>query len=71
MRPGVSGRIVFDAIVEKSPDINVHYFPNRAHLVDFLVNELLEGDICLTLGAGDITSLSEEIKFSMRDLDGE
>ena len=71
VRPGVSGRIVFDAIVEKSPGMNVQYFPNRAQLVDFLVNELVEGDICLTLGAGDITSLSEEIKFSMRDLDGE
>ena len=65
-RHGVSGLIVFDAIKEKFPDLDLHYLPNRDELIDFLATELSEGDLCLTMGAGDITSLPEEIQFSMR-----
>ena len=65
-RHGVSGLIVFDAIKEKFPDLDLHYLPNRDELIDFLATELSEGDLCLTMGAGDITSLPEEIKYSMR-----
>jgi len=64
-RPGVSGLIVFDAVKEKYPDLDLHYFPNRVEVVDFLVAELSEGDLCLTMGAGDITSLPEEIKYGL------
>ena len=42
-----------------------HYLPNRAELVNFLVGELSEGDLCLTMGAGDITSLPEEVKYAL------
>ena len=64
-RPGVSGLIVFDAVKEKYPDLDLHYLPNRAELVNFLVGELSEGDLCLTMGAGDITSLPEEVKYAL------
>ena len=69
VRPGVSGLIVVDAIKEKFPKTDLHYLPNHDDLVSFLMSELVEGDMCLTMGAGDITSLSEEIKFNMRQLD--
>jgi len=64
-RPEISGRIVFDAVKEKYPDLDLYYLPNREELVNFLVSELSEGDLCLTMGAGDITSLPEEIKYSL------
>jgi len=64
-RPGVSGLIVFDAVKEKYPDLDLHYLSNRAELVNFLVGELSEGDLCLTMGAGDITSLPEEVKYGL------
>ncbi len=64
-RPGVSGLIVFDAVKEKYPDLDLHYLPNRAEVVNFLVAELSDGDLCLTMGAGDITSLPEEVKYGL------
>ena len=64
-RPGISGLIVFEAVKEKYPNLDLHYLPNREELVDFLVAELTEGDLCLTMGAGDITSLPDEIKYSL------
>ena len=69
LRPGISGRIVFDAIKEKFPNLDLHYLPHRDELINFLATELSEGDLCLTMGAGDITSLPEEIKYSMRQFD--
>ena len=64
-RPEISGLIVFEAVIEKYPNLDLHYLPNREELVDFLVAELSEGDLCLTMGAGDITSLPDEIKYSL------
>ncbi len=64
-RPEVSGLIVFDAIKEKYPNLDLYYLPNREELVDFLASELSDGDLCLTMGAGDITSLPEEIKYCL------
>ena len=67
-RSGVSGLIVFDAIREKFPNLLIHYLPDREELLDFLCSELSEGDLCLTMGAGDITSLPEDVKHRMRRL---
>ena len=66
LRSGVSGGIVFDAIKEKFPDLRIHYLPDREDLIIFLSSELSAGDLCLTMGAGDITSVPEEVKRSMR-----
>ena len=35
--------------------------PQRAEIVPYLREVLRPGDLCLTLGAGDITSLAEDL----------
>ena len=65
MRPGISGLIVADAIELNSADIEVRYMPRREELLEFLISELSEGDLCLTMGAGDIASLIDEIKVRL------
>lgn len=59
--PGVSGKIVADAIVEAHPDLEVVWLPHRVDLINYLRNELTTGDLCLTLGAGDLTSAPDEL----------
>lgn len=59
--PGVSGRSVFDAVHRARPDLEVHYVPGRTDLVGAVAALLLEGDLCITLGAGDLTSLPDEL----------
>lgn len=59
--PGVSGKLVADAIVAANPDSTVVWLPHRADLVSYLRDELTSGDLCLTLGAGDLTSLPDEL----------
>ncbi len=72
-RPGVSGDLLVHAVLDAHPRTRVVYLPRRDDLVAFLAGELREGDICLTLGAGDITTLAGDVLAhweGVRALDG-
>ena len=60
-RPGVSGQLIVDAVTERHPDAPVTYVPTRTELVARLRPLLRPGDLCLTLGAGDLTTLADEL----------
>jgi len=60
-RPGVSGKLVAYAILDEHPWARVAYVPRRSDVVNYLRAELRPGDLCLTLGAGDLTSLPDEL----------
>jgi UDP-N-acetylmuramate--alanine ligase len=59
--PGVSGRLVADAVRQALPGVELHYVPGRSDLVGTVAGLLRPGDLCLTLGAGDLTSLPDEL----------
>lgn len=59
-RPGVSGRLILDSVMAVHPETDGHYLPNHHDLVAFLRVSLRPGDVCLTLGAGDLTLLPDE-----------
>ena len=58
--PGVTGALVADAVTART-DANVHYVQHRADLAAFLAERVQTGDLVLTLGAGDITTLAGEL----------
>jgi UDP-N-acetylmuramate--alanine ligase len=58
--PGVTGKLLLDALLEAAPTIRAVYLPHRGDLAPFLAGEVREGDLVLTLGAGDITMVGEE-----------
>ena len=60
-RPGVSGRLVVEAVLAAHPGATVSYVPRRAELLGHLRRTLRPGDCCLTLGAGDLTSLAGDL----------
>ncbi len=60
--PGVTGRVVADAVRRAHPDLAVAYVPGRAELRAHVAALLVPGDLCLTLGAGDLTSLPDELQ---------
>jgi UDP-N-acetylmuramate--alanine ligase len=60
-RPGVSGKLVVDAILGAHPRARTEYVPNHEDLVAFLRSNLRPGDLCLTLSAGDLTNLVAEL----------
>lgn len=62
--PGVTGRLVVDAVLRAHPDTDVAYVPGRSELVEHLSRLLRPGDVCLTLGAGDLTTLPDEMQMA-------
>nr|MDQ3878918.1 UDP-N-acetylmuramate--L-alanine ligase [Actinomycetota bacterium] len=60
-QPGVTGKLIADAICARLPGRPVAYLPHRGELVDYLVGNARPGDAVLTLGAGDITSVADEL----------
>lgn len=66
-RPGVTGKLIVNAVLDAHPWRRVAYLPRRDDVVAYLRNELRPGDLCLTLGAGDLTSLPDEIQAILGD----
>jgi UDP-N-acetylmuramate--alanine ligase len=60
--PGVTGKLVVNAVLDEHPWARVAYLPFRRDVVRYLVDELRSGDLCLTLGAGDLTLLPDELQ---------
>ncbi|MGH9154994.1 MAG: UDP-N-acetylmuramate--L-alanine ligase [Acidimicrobiales bacterium] len=60
-RPGVTGRLVVDAVAPGRPAGSVHYVSGRQDWGPSVAALLRPGDLCLTLGAGDITLLAGEL----------
>jgi len=59
--PGVTGKVVADAVRRAHPDTDVNFVAGRAELRQYLARRLRPGDLCLTLGAGDLTTLPDEL----------
>jgi UDP-N-acetylmuramate--alanine ligase len=59
--PGVTTKLIVDAITSAHPGAVVHLLPSRRELLEFLERQLRRGDCCLTLGAGDLTGLPDEL----------
>jgi UDP-N-acetylmuramate--alanine ligase len=60
-RPGVTGELVLRAVLDAHPATRVAYLPKRSDVGPYLRRVLAPGDLCLTLGAGDLTSLPDEL----------
>jgi UDP-N-acetylmuramate--alanine ligase len=60
-RPGVSGKLIVNAVLGAHPQSRVAYLPHRQNWAPYLRQVLRPGDLCLTLGAGDLTTLPDEL----------
>ena len=57
--PGVTTKIVLDAVLDAHPWAAVTWLPRLDEVADWLEGRLRPGDLCLTLGAGDLTSVPD------------
>lgn len=67
---GVTGKLVVDAIVRAHPATSIAWKPTRAELIEHLATELRSGDICISMGCGDIETLPDEVMTARRALRG-
>ena len=59
--PGVDGALVAEWARRARPDLDCAYEPDRAALAARVATLAQPGDLVLTLGAGDITTLADEL----------
>jgi len=60
--PGISGKTIADGISDKE----VLYVPRKEKIAEYLMQDIREGDMILTLGAGDIYTIGKEILARLR-----
>ena len=60
-RPGITGKLIVDAILDANPWASVAWMPRLDDAAAWLTAKLQEGDLCLTLGAGDLTGLPDQV----------
>ena len=57
---GVTGKLIADAATQYGHK-NVIYIPNKENILNELKNVIKEGDIIITMGAGDIWKIANEL----------
>jgi len=63
----VSGKLIVDAVRGARPDAVVSWQPRLEEVADWLTEQLRPGDLCLTLGAGDLTGMADQVIARMSD----
>lgn len=58
---GVTGHLVVDAVVTRHPETEVIWIEDRRKLAEGVSDLLESGDVCISMGCGDIETLPEEI----------
>jgi UDP-N-acetylmuramate--alanine ligase len=66
--PGVTGKLVVNAVLDAHPQTRLVWLPHRIDLVDFLARELRTGDVCISMGCGDVASLPDEVLEARRGM---
>lgn len=60
-RPGITGKLLVDAVLDANPWAAVAWMPRLDDVAGWLTSNLRPGDLCLTLGAGDLTAMPDQV----------
>ncbi|MCU1502001.1 MAG: murC [Ilumatobacteraceae bacterium] len=59
--PGVTGKLVVDAVLDAHPATRMVWLPKRTDLVEYLARQLRDGDVSISMGCGDVATLPDEV----------
>ncbi|MCL5292439.1 MAG: UDP-N-acetylmuramate--L-alanine ligase [Actinobacteria bacterium] len=64
--PGVTGKVILDAVLAHNPRQRVVYLPKKVEIKNFLDDHALPGDLIITMGAGDVWMVGEELHHHLQ-----
>ena len=64
--PGVTGKLIVNAVAEADATRRIVWLPRRDDLVDFVAREARAGDLVVSMGCGDIATLPTEVLDARR-----
>ena len=59
---GVTGELVVNAIRAAHPTAHVVWAPTRQDIVDFVAETIQSGDVCISMGCGDIETFPDDLQ---------
>ncbi len=65
-REGITGELIANAVRGQDHNTEVKYIETLAEVESFAINNLQAGDLCLTLGAGDLTESPSRILENLK-----
>lgn len=69
-RPGISAELIVQVVTETRPEADVRYVESLDDLVPVMLAELRPGDLCITLGAGDLTTIPDRLRDGLQGRPG-
>ncbi len=66
-RPGVSGELLLEAVAGTGRRAPLVWRPTLEEVVDYLLGELRAGDVLVTIGAGDVTTVGPQVLAGLRE----
>jgi len=67
--PGVSGKTFMQVVLDHEGHPPAHYVPRRIDVVDHMMKLAREGDLIITMGAGDVTALGDQLVSALGEMD--
>ena len=68
--PGVSGKTFLNVVLDHAGHPEAAYVPRRIEVVPYLAGKLGEGDLLITMGAGDVTAIGPQLVDALSQADG-
>ena len=59
--PGVSGKTFLQVVLDHPEHPPAYYVPRRIEVVDHMMQIVGDGDLIITMGAGDVTAMGEQL----------
>jgi UDP-N-acetylmuramate--alanine ligase len=59
--PGITGKMIVNAVLDAHPRSRVVWLPRRSDLIRYLADHVLAGDVCISMGCGDVATLPDEV----------
>ena len=59
--PGVSGKTFLNVVLDHAGHPEAAYVPRRVEVVPYLAAKAAEGDLVITMGAGDVTAIGPQL----------
>lgn len=67
--PGVSGKTFLDVVLDHAGHPDAAYVPRRIEVVPYLASKLCQGDLVITMGAGDVTAIGPQLVALLKERD--
>ena len=58
--PGISSELIYERVQKHKKD-SVYYLPGKNETIPFLIDHVSQGDIVITMGAGDVWKIGKEL----------